>query len=148
MGGRRGKTRPTAPVDTDTALTALETITRARSGQASRREGLASLQELGDYARQEHCVMAKAIEGFDVLLTPSTPTPAPRDLNTTGNAMFQSPWTACGFPTITLPSGLSVSGLPLGTQLASAPFDEVTLLASAHWCEQVLGFSMTPPVAA
>ena len=92
--------------------------------------------------------MAMAIEGFDVLLTPSTPTPAPRDLNTTGNAMFQSPWTACGFPTITLPSGLSVSGLPLGTQLASAPFDEVTLLASAHWCEHVLDFSMTPPVAA
>lgn len=90
--------------------------------------------------------MAKAIKEFDVLLTPSTPTPAPKDLNTTGNAMFQSPWTAGGFPTITIPSGISASGLPLGTQLASALFDEETLLASAHWCEQVLGFKSTPPV--
>ena len=90
--------------------------------------------------------MEKAIVGFDVLLTPSTPTPAPRDLATTGNAMFQSPWTACGFPTITVPSGLSASGLPLGTQLASAPYAENTLLASAHWCEQVLDFTLMPPV--
>lgn len=89
--------------------------------------------------------MEKAMEGFDVLLTPSTPTPAPKDLNTTGDAMFQSPWTACGFPTITIPSGLSATGLPLGTQLASARFDEGTLFAAAHWCEQVLGFSLTPP---
>ena len=59
MGGRSGKTRPTAPVDTDTALTALETITRARLGQAGRREGMASLKELGDYARQEHCAVAR-----------------------------------------------------------------------------------------
>ena len=49
---------------------------------------------------------------------------------------------------LTLPSGLSAGGLPLGTQVASAPFDEETLLASAHWCEQVLGFSLTPPVMA
>ena len=90
--------------------------------------------------------MEKSIMGFDVLLTPSTPTPAPRDLTTTGNAMFQSPWTACGFPTITIPSGLSASGLPLGTQLASAPFAEETLLASAHWCEQLLDFAPMPPV--
>ncbi len=59
MGGRSGKTRPTAPVDTDTALTALETITRARLGQASRREGMASLKELGDYARQAQCAVAR-----------------------------------------------------------------------------------------
>ena len=72
-------------------------------------------------------------------------TPAPRDLTTTGPAMFQSPWTASGFPTITLPSGLSESGLPLGVQIGAAPFDESTLLAVARWCEQALGVSLTPP---
>ncbi|MCH7744571.1 MAG: amidase, partial [Chloroflexi bacterium] len=92
--------------------------------------------------------MEEAIQGFDVLLMPSTPAPAPRDLNTTGNPMFQSPWTTCGFPTITLPSGLSESGLPMGTQLASAPFEEIALLAAAHWCEQVLDFTLAPPVVA
>ena len=90
--------------------------------------------------------MAEAIKKFDVFLTPSTPTPAPKDLNTTGNSMFQAPWTAGGFPTITIPSGISASGLPLGTQLASAHFGEERLLASAHWCEQVLDFNSTPSV--
>jgi Asp-tRNA(Asn)/Glu-tRNA(Gln) amidotransferase A subunit family amidase len=65
---------------------------------------------------------------WDVLLTPTTPTAAPRDLSTTGDPVFQSPWTSCGLPTITLPSGLSPStGLPLGIQLAASPFAEVRL---------------------
>ena len=50
----------------------------------------------------------------DILLTPSTLTPAPRDLHTTGDARFQSPWTHAGVPTITLPSGLSQSGHAAG----------------------------------
>ena len=42
--------------------------------------------------------MDEAIRGFDVLLTPSTATPAPRDLTTTGDPSFQTPWTTCGYP--------------------------------------------------
>ncbi len=89
-----------------------------------------------------------AIGDFDVVLTPSTYSPAPRDLTTTGDPMFQSPWTFSGLPTITLPSGQSQSGLPLGIQLAAGAFDETTLLAAAAWCEQVLGFDLAPPIAA
>lgn len=89
--------------------------------------------------------MEEAIKGFDILLTPSTTSPAPRDLSTTGDPVFQSPWTTCGFPTITLPSGLSRSGLPLGVQLAAAPFAEERLFAAAHWCEQALDVHLTPP---
>ena len=88
--------------------------------------------------------MEEAIQGFDVLLTPSTPAAAPRSLSTTGDPMFQSPWTTCGLPTITLPSGLNGDGLPLGIQLAGAPFDEERLLAAAKWCEDVLEFTLTP----
>ena len=89
--------------------------------------------------------MQDAIRGFDVLLTPSTTSAAPRDLSTTGDPVFQTPWTTCGFPAITLPSGLSESGLPLGIQLASAPFAEETLLAAARWCEEVLDVCLAPP---
>ena len=89
--------------------------------------------------------MEQAISEFEILLTPSTTSPAPRDLSTTGDPVFQSPWTTCGFPTITLPSGLSESGLPLGIQLAAAPFEEETLLAAAHWCEEVLDVNLMPP---
>lgn len=82
--------------------------------------------------------MESAIRNVDVLLTPSTSTEAPRDLTTTGDPTFQIPWTTCGFPSITLPIGLSSNGLPLGIQLASNLYDEKTLLWAGSWCEQVL----------
>ena len=90
--------------------------------------------------------MEELARGWDLLLTPTTPTPAPRDLSTTGDPVFQSPWTSCGLPTITIPSGISAStGLPLGTQLAAPPFEEARLLAGAKWCEAVLDLRLFPP---
>ncbi len=90
--------------------------------------------------------MEKAIKGFDILLTPSTASPAPRDLTTIGEPAFQAPWTTCGFPTITIPFGLSETGLPLGLQLSAAPFEEKALLSAARWCERVLDFQLSPPL--
>ncbi len=87
----------------------------------------------------------EALRGIDVILTPTTSSPAPADLSTTGNPWFQAPWTTGGFPSITLPSGLSESGLPMGLQLAAAPFADETLLAAAHWFEQVLDVNLVPP---
>ena len=84
---------------------------------------------------------------FDALLTPTTPAPAPRDLTTTGDASFQAPWTTAGLPAVSLPSGLSASGLPLGVQLVAAPFTESRLLLASSWCERVLGVSLSPPEA-
>ncbi len=81
-----------------------------------------------------------------VLLTPSTPTPAPGDLNVTGSAMFQGPWTSTGLPTVTVPSGLSKAGLPLGIQLVAARMEEPRLLSAARWCEQVFGKMPAPPL--
>mgnify|MGYP001465632224 CR=1 FL=1 len=83
----------------------------------------------------------------DVLLTPSTPTAPLEDLTNTGDSRFQGPWTSCGLPTITLPSGLAESGLPMGIQLIAEPFEEARLLAAARWCEKVMDVQLTPPVA-
>lgn len=80
----------------------------------------------------------------DVLLTPSTPSPAPADLTTTGNGMFQGPWSACGLPTLTLPSGLSSGGLPLGVQLIGRSLGDQSLLERARWCEAVLDIDLSP----
>ena len=82
----------------------------------------------------------------EILLTPSTPTPSLADLSNTGNLLFQGPWTYCGLPAITIPTGLAASGLPLGIQLASAAFTESKLLAAARWCERVLDIRLAPPV--
>ena len=85
-------------------------------------------------------------ESADVLLTPSTPSAPLADLTNTGNTMFQGPWTSCGLPAITIPSGLAASGLPLGIQLVAAPFREAGLLSAARWCEQVLDVELQPPL--
>ena len=85
-------------------------------------------------------------ERVDVLLTPSTPTPARPDRTNTGDTRFQGPWTSCGLPAITIPSGLAASGLPLGLQLAGASFAEAGLLAAARWCEAALDVQLAPPV--
>ena len=89
--------------------------------------------------------MRELVADGAILVTPTTPAAAPRDLNTTGDPIFQSPWTSCGLPTITLPSGLSANGLPLGVQLIGAPFREDELLCAARWCEAALRVNMRPP---
>ncbi|MCH8801774.1 MAG: amidase [Chloroflexi bacterium] len=85
-------------------------------------------------------------EQADVLLTPSTPTAPLADLTNTGDTRFQGPWTSCGLPAITLPTGLAESGLPVGIQLIAPPFEEARLLAIARWCEKVIDVQLTPPV--
>ena len=87
-------------------------------------------------------------EEVDLLLTPSTPTPPLADLTNTGTPMFQGPWTSCGLPAISIPSGLAASGLPLGIQLVAAPFAEARLLAASRWCEGALNVQLSPPVEA
>ena len=87
-------------------------------------------------------------EEVDLLLTPSTPTPPLADLTNTGTPMFQGPWTSCGLPAISIPSGLAASGLPLGIQLVAAPFAEARLLAASRWCEGALNVQLFPPVEA
>jgi aspartyl-tRNA(Asn)/glutamyl-tRNA(Gln) amidotransferase subunit A len=88
--------------------------------------------------------VAEAFDGFDCLLTPATPTPAPKGLTSTGDPAFNSPWSFCGFPSLTVPSGLSSDGLPVGIQLVGRPFDEERLLSAARWCERVIGFGDAP----
>ena len=85
-------------------------------------------------------------EQADVLLTPSTPTAPLADLTNTGDTRFQGPWTSCGLPTITLPSGLAESGLPMGIQLIASPFEEARLLSVARWCEKLIDINLAPPV--
>lgn len=91
--------------------------------------------------------MDRVILKYDCLLTPSTSSPAPPGLSSTGNAWFQVPWSFSGLPTITLPSGLSKEGLPLGVQLIGKAYSEGKLLSVARWCEGVLQFSLAPQVA-
>jgi aspartyl-tRNA(Asn)/glutamyl-tRNA(Gln) amidotransferase subunit A len=95
--------------------------------------------------RQLRMDLVEMVERVDAVLMPSTPAPAPQDLTTTGEAVFQAPWTSSGLPTITIPSGVAGSGLPLGIQLAGLPFAEGKLLGVARWCEEALEVDLWPP---
>jgi Asp-tRNA(Asn)/Glu-tRNA(Gln) amidotransferase A subunit family amidase len=59
------------------------------------------------------------LAGHDVLITPCATGEPPKGLQTTGNAIFNSFWTALGTPVVTLPVFEGPSGLPVGLQLVS-----------------------------
>ena len=82
---------------------------------------------------------------YDALVLPTIGAPAPRGLGSTGDPSFCSPWSFLGMPALTLPTGVE-GGLPLAIQLVAAPWTEARLLASAAWCERVIGFAAGPPV--
>ncbi len=83
------------------------------------------------------------LAGYDALLTPTAPAPAP-DLSTTGDAWHCAPWSYAGVPSASLPSGLAPSGLPLAIQLVQAAGAEARLLDVAAWCERELAFTHAP----
>jgi aspartyl-tRNA(Asn)/glutamyl-tRNA(Gln) amidotransferase subunit A len=85
--------------------------------------------------------LAAEVDTF-LLPTASNLAPGPE---TTGDPSFQSPWSLIGWPSISLPSGISSDGLPFAVQLVARRLDEVTLLRAARRVEEVLGFSGRPP---
>ena len=59
-------------------------------------------------------------KNFDAIITPAAPGEAPRDLSTTGNAMFNGYWTLMGVPSISLPLLEGKNSLPIGVQVITA----------------------------
>jgi aspartyl-tRNA(Asn)/glutamyl-tRNA(Gln) amidotransferase subunit A len=80
----------------------------------------------------------------DAILVPSTNFTAPAGLDSTGDPVFNYPWSMSGNPVVGLPSGLSGQGLPMAIQLVGAAFAEGRLLALARWCEEELAFNEMP----
>jgi aspartyl-tRNA(Asn)/glutamyl-tRNA(Gln) amidotransferase subunit A len=92
-----------------------------------------------------------AYREVDVLLTPTSPTPAFKigakadplamylcDIYTIGVNL-------AGLPGISVPCGFSSGGLPIGLQLIGQPFQEAELLAIAHAYEQAHDWSTKHP---
>jgi aspartyl-tRNA(Asn)/glutamyl-tRNA(Gln) amidotransferase subunit A len=96
--------------------------------------------------------MTEALQGVDVLATPTTPRPA------TPFAMAHDPafgfprsnmppFNLTGVPALALPCGMSSSGLPLSLQLAGRPFEEGTVLRVGHAYEKATTWhTRRPPV--
>lgn len=95
----------------------------------------------------------------DVLLTPTAPIPPPRiadllehpdELRPRELIMLRNtrPFNVWGIPTISIPCGFTKDGLPIGLQLASAPWRGIALLQAAHAYEQATSWhKMRPELA-
>lgn len=93
----------------------------------------------------------KAFEKFDVLLSPTAPTPAFKFGEKSANplAMYLSdittvPVNLAGIPAISIPAGF-VKGLPIGMQLMGKAFDEGTLYRTAYTFEQNTNYHTLKP---
>jgi aspartyl-tRNA(Asn)/glutamyl-tRNA(Gln) amidotransferase subunit A len=93
----------------------------------------------------------KAFRYCDVILTPTTPTPAfafgakatPYDMYLAD--VFTLSCNLAGLPGISVPCGLSGDGLPIGAQLLGKPLDEATLLRAAQVIETAVGLGDRRP---
>lgn len=88
-----------------------------------------------------------AFEKVDVILTPTTPTPA-FPLGSKGsddpiamylNDIFTVTVNMAGLPGLSVPAGFSADGLPLGLQLIGKPFDEARILRAGQAIEDAVG---------
>jgi len=79
------------------------------------------------------------LDGYDALITPSAPGEPPEGLKTTGNAIFNSIWTALGTPAVTLPLFKGPSGLPVGVQLVTGRFTDRKLFDIADAVMNAIG---------
>jgi len=77
------------------------------------------------------------------IVLPSTVTAAP-DASSTGDGLFNLPWSYAGLPAVTIPCGLTADGLPCGLQFVGAV--AVQTLAMAGLVERVLQFNEQPPI--
>jgi Asp-tRNA(Asn)/Glu-tRNA(Gln) amidotransferase A subunit family amidase len=121
-----------------------ETVRRIRSGAAvSAAEYIEQRRELDAARRRIQSVFADV----DVLVTPTTPMPAPAiaELKASPEALRPvelrllrntRPFNVWGLPAISLPCGFTQGGLPIGLQIAGPHWREDLVLRLAHAYEQ------------
>jgi len=82
--------------------------------------------------------VAELLAGYDAVLGPAAPGPAPTGLAATGDPVLSRPWQALGLPAATVPGPRDAAGLPLGLQLVGRAREETALLAAGCWVEAAL----------
>ncbi|MCC7381576.1 MAG: amidase [Deltaproteobacteria bacterium] len=135
----------------------LQPVTRWLAREGRRHDGrrVLALQHQLAARHLEWC------EGADLILSPTTPRPAPRvgafaseDPSRTffGAAplgAFTAPFNLTGQPAASLPLAVSSAGLPIGVQLGGKLLDDATVLAVSRQLEEALPWAgRTSPVAA
>jgi aspartyl-tRNA(Asn)/glutamyl-tRNA(Gln) amidotransferase subunit A len=105
-----------------------------------------ALRASRDLQASRHAIQ-EVFDEVDVLLTPTVPIPPPRiadlrehpdQLRPQELLMLRNtrPFNVWGIPTISVPCGFTKDGLPIGLQLAAAPWHGIVLLQAAYAYEQ------------
>src|SRR5271166_4967854 len=126
-----------------------ETLRRINFGEnISAAEYIRSRHELERERRRAHDFFADV----DLLVTPTTPIPAPAiaDLRKDAEALRPAelvllrntrPFNVWGLPAISVPCGFTKGGLPIGLQIAGPRWREDLVLRLAHAYESAVNFS-------
>jgi Asp-tRNA(Asn)/Glu-tRNA(Gln) amidotransferase A subunit family amidase len=89
-------------------------------------------------ALRSHFSQLMTGESIDLWISPAAPGVAPKGLHNTGDPVMNLPWTHCGFPSLTLPSGKNHQGLPYGLQLVGKWDSDEQLLSWSLQIEALL----------
>ncbi|MEV0435106.1 amidase [Nocardia sp. NPDC050413] len=114
-------------------------------------------------ARRLEPLLHRRIGGFfddyDLVLAPTTATPAPHaeDIDgigtsstnalITGACPYTWPWNVLGWPSVNVPAGFTETGLPIGAQLMGTANTEPLLISVAAQLESVLHWERQRPAA-
>jgi len=120
------------------------TLTRIKSGANT--SAAAALRSRRELEAARHSIR-KVFDEVDILLTPTVPIPPPKiadlqaqpeNLRPAELLMLRNtrPFNVWGIPAISIPCGFTSDNLPIGLQLAAAPWREELLLQVAHTYEQ------------
>jgi Asp-tRNA(Asn)/Glu-tRNA(Gln) amidotransferase A subunit family amidase len=133
-----------------------ETLRRIQSGaNISAPDALRASREL---QASRHAIQ-EVFNDVDVLLTPTVPIPPPKIADLKANPdhlrpqelmMLRNtrPFNVWGIPTISVPCGFTKDGMPIGLQLAAAPWRGIVLLQAAQAYEQATGWHTRRPEVA
>ena len=130
-----------------------ETLRRIRTGEGISPEDAAQCKRELQEARKQ---IASVFNDVDLLITPTTPTPAPviselkanpdllrpRELALLRNTRPMNVW---GLPAISVPCGFTQSGLPIGLQIIGPHGGESEVLQLAHAYEQATAWHQHLP---
>jgi Asp-tRNA(Asn)/Glu-tRNA(Gln) amidotransferase A subunit family amidase len=130
-----------------------ETLRRIRSGENI---GVAAVVERRRDLRQARQEIGRIFENVDLLVTPTTPIPAPtlaelkqnpdllrpRELLLLRNTR---PFNIWGLPSISIPCGFTHGGLPIGLQITGPHGEEAGVLRLAHAYEQATDWHQRRP---
>jgi aspartyl-tRNA(Asn)/glutamyl-tRNA(Gln) amidotransferase subunit A len=129
------------------------TLGRIKSGEKV--SAVDALKAGRDLQAMRHAIR-KMFEDVDILLTPTVPIAPPRiaDLQKSPESLRPAellllrntrPFNIWGIPAISVPCGFAANGLPIGLQLAAAPWREDLLLQVAQAYEQATEWHTKSP---